>query len=162
MVLDTLANLLGDKEPKPNKFTIAMGEIIRKAREESNLSQSELAELVYRRRATITDIENGKHETDVTTLALIAAAVNKPISYLIPKSIRKYIPGEDLSPNEQALIMEFRQLQLEDLEQVAIKQVHALAEFDSYKALSNVVDLAKEENQIHKDLESILKRKSRG
>jgi hypothetical protein len=38
MVLETLVNLLGDKEPKPIKFTIAMGKLIRKAREEAGFS----------------------------------------------------------------------------------------------------------------------------
>jgi len=83
MVLETLAILLGDDGQKPNKFTVGMGELIRKAREEASLSQAELAKLVYRRRATTTDIENGKHEPDTSTLALIAAATKKPITFFI-------------------------------------------------------------------------------
>lgn len=44
MVLETIRNLIADKEPMPNKFTIGMGELIRKAREEAGLNQAELAE----------------------------------------------------------------------------------------------------------------------
>jgi transcriptional regulator with XRE-family HTH domain len=158
MVLETLANLLGDEDQKPNKFTIGMGELIRKAREETGLSQADLAQLVYRRRPTITDIENGKHEVDASTLALIAAAVNKPITYFYPRFLRKHIPAEDLTTTEQELIMQFRKLQLEDLERIAINLVKDLAVFDPYEALENIVDITKEKAGIREELNSKLKK----
>ena len=39
MVMYTIRNLIADKEPTPNKFTKAMGESIRKAREEAGLAR---------------------------------------------------------------------------------------------------------------------------
>ncbi len=55
----------------PNKFTIKMGELIRNAREDSGLSQRELAELIYRRQAALSDMENGKMEPNASTLTLL-------------------------------------------------------------------------------------------
>ena len=59
------------------------------AREEKGFSQSELAEKMNRRQATISDIENGKSEIGVTTLAHFALELQKPISYFFPKSLLK-------------------------------------------------------------------------
>lgn len=73
--------------PTPNEFTVEMGKLIRKARKEMGFSQVELAELVNRRPATISDIENGKSEISVITLAMFAANLNKPVSYFFPPSI---------------------------------------------------------------------------
>ena len=73
--------------PTPNEFTVEMGKLIRKARKEMDLSQVELADLVNRRPATISDIENGKSEISVITLAVLAINLNKPVSYFFPPSI---------------------------------------------------------------------------
>ena len=56
----------------PNEFTIGMGKLIKKAREESKISQAELAKNINRRPATISDIENGKSEIGILTLVLLA------------------------------------------------------------------------------------------
>ena len=158
MVLEMLANLLGEKEPKPNKFTIAMGELIRKAREEAGLSQADLAEMIYRRRATVTDLESGKHEPDASTLALIGAATNKPIIYFYPRSVSRHLKADDLTSTEQELILQFRQLQLEELERIAINLVSQLAQFDPYEALEGIVDIAKEKSEIREELKHKFKR----
>lgn len=84
MVLDKIRDLIADKEPTPNKYTIAMGELIRKAREDAAMSQKELAERIYRRQATLSDLENGKSEVGTVTLVLLAAALDKPITYFFP------------------------------------------------------------------------------
>jgi len=129
-LLEALANLLGDKDPVPNKFTIAMGELVRRAREEAGLTQAELADLIYRRRATISDIETGKSEVGTTTLALIAAALNKPITYFLPSNIRAKLEPHDLDTEEQELIIQFRKIADEKLRRLAIRQVKLLADTD--------------------------------
>ena len=68
----------------PNEFTEEMGKLIKKAREEKGLNQSQLAEKLSRSQATISDIENGKIEVSTLTLLLIAFVLNKPISFFIP------------------------------------------------------------------------------
>ena len=73
--------------PTPNEFTVEMGKLIRKARKDLSLSQVELAKMLNKRPATISDIENGKSEISVITLAMFAANLNKPVSYFFPPSI---------------------------------------------------------------------------
>jgi transcriptional regulator with XRE-family HTH domain len=70
----------------PNTFTVGMGELIREAREQKGLSQSDLAEKLNKRQGTISDIENGKSEIGVLTLAQFSIELNKPISYFFPVS----------------------------------------------------------------------------
>jgi len=53
---------------------------IRDARLEVGSSQEELAEKVYLRRPTLSDIENGKSEPNASTLGLFAFYLKKPLS----------------------------------------------------------------------------------
>jgi len=73
----------------PNEFTIGMGELIRKAREERGFSQAEFAKETNRRPATISYIENGKSDISVLTLLLFAITLKKPISYFFPDFLQK-------------------------------------------------------------------------
>ena len=68
-----------NEESTPNKFTVELGEKIRNAREEAGLSQAELARKVFRRRATISDLENGKSELGTITLARLSSVLEKQI-----------------------------------------------------------------------------------
>lgn len=110
-----LRNLLPSKDPLPNKFTHALGQLIRDAREAREMSQTELGNLVYRRQAAISQMENGQMEPPASTVMLLAAALEKPITYFFPRPWVRHVPKEDLAPIEQELIMEFRELP--DLEQ---------------------------------------------
>ena len=85
----------------PNKYTIAMGELIRKARKEAGLSQEELAEEINRRPATISEIEIGKSDISIQTLLVLAIAIDKPISYFFPKSLLKDRGMDVKSPFQQ-------------------------------------------------------------
>ena len=120
-----------DQDPIPNKFTIAMGEKIRAAREEAGLSQAELAEQIFRRRATVSDIENGKSELGTITLSRISYVVEKPITYFFPDfAISKGFRGE-ISPLGQELLLNFDSLNDDALKSLAIKQVKNLSELNS-------------------------------
>ncbi len=127
-ILEILADLLGDKEPIPNKFTIGLGKLARTAREEAGLSQTELANLVYRRRSTISDLENGKSKVGITTLSLISVALDKPITYFIPPNIRAKLKPDDLDTEELELIIQFRKIGDDGLRRLSIRQVKLLAE----------------------------------
>ena len=70
-------------EDLPNSFSVYMGKRIREAREEKGWSQQELADMIYKRRASISEIENGKMYPDVVSLTLIAANLQKPLRYFI-------------------------------------------------------------------------------
>jgi len=128
MVLEDFARLISDKEQKPNKFTLAMGKLIQAAREESGLSQSELAEKVYRRRATISDIETGKADVDTILLALLAFTLDKPIIYFFPDFAIRELKQEKLSALETEMLHQFNIIEDKDLKIAAIKQVTDLAD----------------------------------
>jgi len=87
MNLDKIFDLVADKQSAPNNFTIEMGKKVRAARAEAGITQGALAEMVGRRQATISDIEHGKKEMGLSTLVLIAAALEKPITYFFPIDI---------------------------------------------------------------------------
>ena len=130
MAFEKIIDLLAYREPRPNKFTIFLGDQIKKARLEAGLSQEELSNYIYKRRATVSDIENGKGEVDASTLALLAHILQKPLGYFYPRFLYREIKQEDLSPLENELIIQFRQIVDDTLREVVIKQVKAMGEFD--------------------------------
>ncbi|MCB9112308.1 MAG: helix-turn-helix transcriptional regulator [Anaerolineales bacterium] len=71
----------------PNEFTIGMGDLIRKAREEKGLSQAQLAKIMNKRQGTISDVENGKYEIGILTLVHFAVELQKPISSFFPPNL---------------------------------------------------------------------------
>ena len=124
-----------EKNPIPNKFTIAMGKLIQEARIEADISQEELARKVYRRRETISMIENGKSEVGTLTLALIAYALKKPPIYFFPEAVKRDLTQESLDELEQELLIHFRRIWDDDYQKVAINQVKALADLDTKEYL---------------------------
>lgn len=90
--------------PTPNEFTVEMGKLIRYARKEKGYSQVQLAEKLNRRPATISDIENGKSEISVLTLAALAIVLQKPLSYFFPPSILSNIVLDVKSPFEREVL----------------------------------------------------------
>jgi transcriptional regulator with XRE-family HTH domain len=141
MALDTIRNLVSDKEPTPNKFTIAMGELIRKAREESGLSQADLAQIIYRRRATLSDIENGKTEVSSGTLVLLAAALEKPITYCYPSFLYRELKPEDFTQLEQEALLAFRNIWSDHFRIMAIQFLQTIAKFDPQEMLIDSFDI---------------------
>ncbi len=124
MIRDILTQ---NKQPLPNKFTKAMGELIRRAREEIGISQAELAEKIYRRQAAISDIENGRMEVNATTLILLSVILQKPMTYFFPEGWISDIPPEKLSSREQELLIQARRLTDEDIRKLIV-QARALAD----------------------------------
>jgi transcriptional regulator with XRE-family HTH domain len=130
MLWERLLEVLQDKGEVPNKYTIYLGEQLKKAREEAGLSQAELADKVYRRRPSISDMENGKMMPDLGTITLLATALDKPLLYFIPKI---YQPRADRNPEltelEKEMLVHFRQLDEAD-QRLAIKQIRIIAEHE--------------------------------
>jgi len=134
--LERLLQLFGEeKEPVPNKLTIQMGELVRQAREDAGISQAKLAEKIYRRRATVSDIENGKSEVTISTLTLIAAALDKPMSYFLPWFVYDNIKSEDLDPIEHELLLHFGRIGSKHLKRLAVNEVKLIleAEYQIFK-----------------------------
>lgn len=119
------------EESKPNKFTLYMGSAIKKAREEAGISQEELAKKIYRRRATLSDIETGKADVDAVTLWLFSAYLKKPLSYFYPEYARETIRPEEMSELEHELLMYFIEIRGEQLRRLAIEVIKKFTKFET-------------------------------
>ena len=119
MALTHLIDWLSQQGNLPNKLTSAMGELVRAARLEAGLKQSELAERIYRRQAALSDIENGKMRMDVETLVYLSATLDKPIIYFFPKNLLHHqLADEFLTDKEYYLLKQFRSLEEDDQKRV--------------------------------------------
>ncbi len=116
-----------NKGSVPNHLTRGMGELIRKAREETGLSQRELANLIYRRQAALSEMENGLMQPDAGTLLLLSYNLNKPITYFYPAPYKPFPHDEKLSEKEVELLIQIKRLSEEDVKRV-IAQVKALGD----------------------------------
>jgi transcriptional regulator with XRE-family HTH domain len=136
IIWERLLEILQDKGSTPNTFTVYLGEQLRKAREEAGLSQVELAKKTYRRRPSISDMENGKMMPDIATVTMFAAVLDKPILYFIH---RKYLTGIDQNPEltnlEKEMLAQFRHLNEEEQGR-AISQLRAMVEHLVKQSLS--------------------------
>ena len=131
-LLDSLLEKLSAGD-LPNKFTLSMGELIRVARKETGFSQRELAELINRRQAALSDIENGKMEPNASTLTILSYHLNKPISYFFPN---RYTPEKNLdefSDLEKEIIIYIKKIDQDD-------KIRILAHL---KAIFNLSELGK-------------------
>ena len=132
-LFDRMSNPAGSV---PNKFTFELGRRVREARLLLGISQSDLANTVYRRQATISDIENGKSEPTASTLLYLSYALRKPIGYFIPYGIVE-LDYNDLEPSEQELIFQVRRLvhETDNYDEIIrlIAQVRVLADLAEEK-----------------------------
>jgi transcriptional regulator with XRE-family HTH domain len=124
----------------PNKHTKAMGELIRIAREETGLTQEQLAEKIYRKRLAVSEMENGKVEISAWTVLLLAAALDKPVTYFYPAYILQQISPEQLTPLEQELLMQFRNIWSDHLREIALDQIRVIAQFDPKDLIIEGID----------------------
>jgi transcriptional regulator with XRE-family HTH domain len=127
-MLNRLADWFNPEEDEvPNRLTIGMGKLVRQAREQASMSQAELARRIYRRQASLSNIENGKMNIDASTLLYLAGALLKPITYFFPKSLLGHLEPEPETPEEKELLIQAKRLSNEDLTGI-IAQVSALAD----------------------------------
>ena len=150
---------LFDREPTPNKFTIEMGNNIRQAREEAGMSQSALAKMIFRRRATISDIENGKSEVGSLTLSRLSAVLDKPISFFFPRFAISEQSEEDISPLAKELLLHFDLLYDRNLKKAVIQQMKALSQYSPVDSLIDLIDEAKGKTLSKADIIELLKTK---
>lgn len=125
-IIELIRELIPDNDERPNRLTLAVGELVKNARGELGYSQADLAKISYRRRATISDIENGKSEITLTTLLYLSAALNKPITFFFPDWALKNIVADELSANEREILSYFRDIASESLQRIAVDQVKIL------------------------------------
>ena len=145
----------------PNKHTKAMGELIRKAREEAGLSQEELAKKIYRRRAAVSDMENGKVEFSAWVLPHLSSALNKPIGYFFPKGIIENIQEDSLSPLEQELLSNFRRMWDERVQRFALVQIKSIADLDVKAIIYDSIDIVETQKQLENDTIKYIKKRKK-
>lgn len=118
---------ISPKDKLPTAFTEAVGQRIREAREERDLSQVQLANRIDRRQAAVSEMENGNMQPDATTLVVMAEVLEKPVTYFFPPPWGPRVARGDLTYDEQALLLEFRRLQTEEHQQLAIALLNTMA-----------------------------------
>ena len=121
--------LWGYKDSIPNKFTIHLGEIIRKARLESNMTQSELAERANLSQTAVSQIEQGKRDVSAAEILYFSAALDKPILFFFQPFIDLHNKDIELSPLEIELVNQAKKLSTEDLRKL-VAQTKALVDLN--------------------------------
>ena len=121
MVVKLLSRLILERGSMPNSFTIGMGKLIRKARHNSGLSQVELAKKMFRRQASLSDMENGKMEPDASTLILLSYHLNTPVTSFFPDPFGKIIRNDDLGSLQEELLLISQKLDNDDLERLLVQ-----------------------------------------
>ena len=129
-MLRTLLDSIQDEGPNlPNRFTLALGKLVRKARLEANMSQSDLAEAAYLKQSSISRIEDGTRALSTEEVLYLSYALDKPIMYFFPKEFRIELDESELTTLEKELLIQVRQLDQKDLKKLIV-QAKALAEFE--------------------------------
>jgi transcriptional regulator with XRE-family HTH domain len=158
MTLDKFLDYFkNENDNRPNKITKHMGEAIRKAREEKGISQAELARIIYRRRATLSDIENGKTEPDASTLAMLAHTLEKPFGYFYPVFIYRELKQEDLTPLENELLIQFRNIWGDQLRKLSIQQIKSVVDFKVDDLIIENIEKIAEEIEMEENVEKLLR-----
>ena len=110
-----------------DKLTDFIRERIKQARGEKGLSQRELAKIIERSNAYISQVERGLMDAGVIDLVAVSFALDKPIKYFLP--LDEKTAGE-LDWQEQQLIEQFRKIGDDALKGAAVKHVAELAKLD--------------------------------
>lgn len=113
---------------EPNRPDLTnVGQRIKRAREELELSQEKFGELVGKSQRTISDIERGAVRLFVDDLYRFASTLNKPVVYFLEDDIN----DDDL---DVVLMREFRQLPSTEAKQTMLRVIQAFAAFFTSKS----------------------------
>lgn len=66
-----------------------MGQRIKQARLDKNLTQQELAELVHAKQHSVSGWESGRHRPDITTIEYLCGVLGVSVDYLLGKTEKK-------------------------------------------------------------------------
>ena len=83
----------------------------------------------HRRYRAISDVECGRVQVSLVDLLMIAAALEKPISYFFPSFFSQGNEG-GLAPDEAELLLQYRKILDDKLRAVALQQITSLADMD--------------------------------
>lgn len=119
-----------NRDTMPNRLSLAIGQRIKEAREERSISQAELAEAIYKRRPSISEMENGRMYPDIQSLFLMSGYLKKPLSYFIPSFVQLFQNNDALTSEEEELLLYFRRIRRPDQRRLAISQMRVLSDFE--------------------------------
>jgi transcriptional regulator with XRE-family HTH domain len=117
------------KQSLPNEFSIETGKAIRDMREKMGFSQAQLAEMIDKRRASISEIENGKMLPDILAILQIAEALGCSVSSLLPSGFRVLVAPDDLSKKESDMLILFRRIEDDALRDLLIEFIRITANY---------------------------------
>ncbi|MBT7073832.1 MAG: helix-turn-helix transcriptional regulator [Anaerolineae bacterium] len=128
-MLDKFFDSIKDEGPNlPNKFTVALAKKIRKARQDSKMSQGALANRAHLRQSSISKIERGVRAVSSEEILYLSYALDKPINYFY-QDFSAELGEDELTILEKELIMHIRQLEHKDLRKLIV-QARALVEYE--------------------------------
>lgn len=128
LMLEKFLDNLKDEGPiLPNQFTAIVGDRIRKARQEANMSQAELAHKAHFRQSSISKIEMGTQAVSAEQILYLSHALDKPINYFYPPEFTHELGEAELTVLEKELFFLVSRLDREDLRRL-IAQVRGLVE----------------------------------
>jgi len=127
MPLPLYQSMRYQKDDLPNKLSIQLGNLIRRARNESKLSQAELADKAYLNQAAVSQIEQGKRSVSAEEIVYLSVALDKPINYFFSFDFLPKIEADQLTIQEQELISLIRKLSSDDVRRFIV-QIKALVE----------------------------------
>ena len=117
--------------PLPNVFSRGIGELIRQAREAQGLSQVELAQLIKKRRPSLSDMENGKMIPSFETMLYLSIYLQKPLIYFVPEKYRASLKEQEANTElEKEVLIQLRRMSAEK-QRIALSQLKALADIDT-------------------------------
>lgn len=92
------------KKSEVDKWDKLIGQRINMARQEADLTQAQLAEMVYKSQGNISDYEAGRHRISAIDLMMIAHAVEQPPEFFVPHPFYASRKKSDLTPKQRRLI----------------------------------------------------------
>jgi len=135
-----------------------IAEIVQKTRKDKRLTQRDIALVLDKTPATVSDIERGKIQISAADLYKIANALNKPIEYFFGESFESQ-EIEDLvfiirkqSVDQQKKIVEQTRmlLSLEAFQQMATGKEREMSDQEINEAVNYVIRYADEIEEIYK------------
>lgn len=112
---------------------------IKQFREEADMSQADLGEVLGKSNSNISDIERGRLDINAADLGLIAEALGKPVSYFYPFKTVKVSSPDDLRGVEQRMVAAMREIPYTELEELMVQHVEHTAKWASQDEFQRIV-----------------------
>ncbi len=96
---------------------VRLGELIRRARKEVNLSQEEVGKAIGMDQSSVSDMESGKTIPNVFDLLAVARITQRGLSFFVPEYDSR------LSEDEQQLVQAYRDLGNDQVRRIVLNMV---------------------------------------